>query len=530
MEQDLQNNGVSPQPWPPASEKPLFTIEKRDIVFAVCAVLLGIFASFSGVFGDFSLGYSLTCIAMTALFTVYFAKGAKIRPFPVLCGLLSLTNASVFFCTSNISVRFFSIILCFLLSLVCFDGMIRGSTKGNRQTLGIFYSAFTSIENMGICIKSLFTNSDGSRRAIGKVLLGLLCAVPVLFVVVPLLLSSDDAFRGMMDNLFADTGSTVFKTVLGIGISLFVITYGISLKADRIGKIRPGRTSGIENIYIVSFLSAISICYLLYLFSQLAYFFSAFKGFLPDGEITYAQYARKGFFEMCAIAVINLAIVFLSVLLAKKENGKLSPGIKAVTTFIALFTLIIIATAISKMVLYIDTYGMTILRLTTSAFMLFLAVVFISVILRIYTSKVNILKTALVCASCILVILGVANVNTVCAAYNYESYRSGKLDSIDVEAIYFLGDEGIPYLIKLVDSPDAAVSAEAAHCLAKAYRYDYFEDVAHIRHLTVEELKQHQIDTGFSQYSIPKARAYKCLYDYLELNPNFCDKYPAPLS
>lgn len=513
--------GTPNQSWPPSTPEKLFNVQKRDILFAVYALLISIFAAAFGILGRFALGYFLTCIMMAALFTAYFAKGAKLSPFPVFCGLLSLANSTVFICTSSSSVRFFSVILCFLLALVCFDGFVNGATKGNRQTLGIFISAFSTIENISIAVKSLFTNSEGRKRAIGKVLLGLLCAVPVLIIVVPLLLSSDDAFRGMMDSIFSNALGTVFKIILGIVISVFVISYGLSLKENRTAKIKPSNFSGIEDIYVISFLSAISLCYLLYLFSQLAYFFSAFRGFLPNGQITYAQYARKGFFEMCAIAMLNLAIVFYTVLLAKKQNGKVSCGVKTVTTFIAVFTLIIIATAISKMVLYIGAYGMTVLRLSTSAFMLFLGVVFLSVILRIYTAKINILKVSLVAASCTLLILGAGNVNSVCAAYNYESYRSGRLNTIDVQAIYELGDEGIPYLVKLMDCGDASVVKQTEFYLGKAYLCDYFDNMEHVRDFTLEDLKQNQKDTGFARYSIPKARAYKCLYTYLEENPGF---------
>lgn len=510
--------------YPPHIIKPFFELTRRDIGFAICSLSVCIFIAVFGVCGGFALGYGVSILLMALLFTVYFAKGAKLRALPVICGLLSLAIAPVFICTTNGSVRFFAAVGAFLLGLVCFDGMVRGNVKGNRQTLGIFYAAFSSVEQVGTSIRSLFSDKNGRKRAIGKVLIGFLCAVPVLLIVVPLLLSSDDAFQGMMQNIFSDTRGTIFKVILGILLTLVVIPYGFSLKYDRTAKIKAGRFAGIENIYIISFLSAIGVCYVLYLFSQLAYFFSAFRGFLPNGEISYAQYARKGFFEMCAIAVINLLIVFSALLLARKQNRKVCLGIRAVTTFIAVFTLIIIATAISKMVLYIGVYGMTVLRLTTSAFMLFLSVVFISVILRIYCTRINILKTALITAGCILLVLGIGNVNKVCAAYNYESYLSGRLDSVDVQAIYDLGDEGIPYIVKLTQCKDPEVVQKAEKCLAQAYLRDYFSNMRHKKAFTLEELKQNQKDVGFARYSIPKAQAYESLYDHLQKDPGFSNR------
>ena len=222
---------------------------------------------------------------------------------------------------------------------------------------------------------------------------------------------------------------------------------------------------------------------------------------------------------MCVIAVINLIIVFLALLLAKKKKGKVCHSIKAIATFISLFTLIIIATAISKMVLYIDAYGMTVLRITTSAFMLFLSVVFISVILRIYIKKINIVKTALITAGFIILILGTVNVNGVCARYNYESYQTNRLKTIDTRALYNLGDEGIPYLIKLTEAEELDVAKDARRFLGRAYLFDYFDNMESVDGFTVEDLKANQRSKGFEYFNLPKARAYKCLYEYIESDP-----------
>jgi len=515
--------------WEPETEvttKELYVLDKKDTAFAICAVAASVFAAVFGICGGFSLGYLLTIVLMTALFSVYLGKGNRKRGWPVLCGLLALANGAVFVCTSNESVRFFGGVISFLLALVCFDGLVSGGTKGNRQTVGVFYSALSTMGNIGVSVRSLFSNENGDKKTLSKVLVGILCAVPVLLVVVPLLLSSDEAFSGMMNKLFENTSETFFKVLLGLVLSLFVIAYGFSVKADSAGRIKQGKSGGVENVYLISFLSAISLCYVLYLFSQLAYFFSAFRGFLPDGEITYAQYARKGFFEMCAIAMINLGIVFLAMMIAKKENGKAAPGVRAVATFIAVFTLIIIATAISKMVLYIGAYGMTVLRLTTSAFMVFLSIVFVSVVLRIYVVKVNIVKTALIAAGCIVLILGTVNVNRVCAAYNYESYRNGRLPSIDLEALYGLGDEGIPYIVELASDENAQTAAEAKRYLWLAFRGEhenYFEMLPTELpdEFGPEALKKYEKNTGFSYYSIPRAKAYDSLYAFLKAHPEF---------
>lgn len=498
-----------------------FSLTKGDTAFAVAALLASIFTAVFGICGGFALGYLLSVAVMLIVFTVYFAKNGKPSFMTILSGLLSLANGVVFITTSNGGVRFFAVVISFLLALTYLGGLALGKAKGNRQSVGVFYSAASTMGNIGISLKSLFASRSG-KKTVGKALLGLACALPVLIVVVPLLISSDDAFEGLMSSIFDNTFATFAKANLGIVLAIFVIAYGFSLKFGKVAKIGKSKFKGIENVYIISFLSSIAFCYLLYLFSQLAYFFSAFKGFLPDGEITYAEYARKGFFEMCAIAVINLIIVFISLLLAKKQKGKACFGVKALATFISLFTLIIIATAISKMVLYIDTYGMTVKRLTTSAFMVFLSIVFISLAIKVYCRKINIIKTALVTAGIIVLALGTFNVNSICAEYNYQAYVNRRLDKIDITALYELGDEGVPYLTKFAYAKDVGLAEQAQRYLAELYCCEeYFDDMVCPEGFDLEDLKANQKDTSFSKFSLPRKNAYDALYSFFEKNPTF---------
>ena len=504
--------------------KPSFELLKGDIAFVISAFVSSLFSAVFGLFSGYALGYMISVIIMMSVFSVYLIKGGKAKFLPVLCGVLTLANSAVFICTSNGSVRFFGVIVSFLLSIVCFDGFVNQDQKGNRKTIGAFFSAVSTLGNIWHTLKTLLTKGSGDKKFIGKALLGLVCSIPVLIIVMPLLISSDVAFQGLIVSIFRNTFVTTVKIIFGVLLSIFVICYGLSLKFKRFWKIKEAKFNGIESVYVISFLSAISGCYLLYLFSQLAYFFSAFKGFLPDENITYAQYARRGFFEMCIIAVINLGLVFLCLFIAKKRNGKVSHWVKCLTTFISSFTLVIIATAISKMVLYIDAYGMTVLRITTSAFMLLLAIVFIAVILRIYINKINVVKTALIASGCIILVLGTVNVNHVCAKYNYEAYKSKKLDTIDVEALYNLGDEGIPYVVKIACSKDAQAAQEAQKYLAEAYLYDYFDNMQDAQDFTVEDLQKNQKRKGFERFSIPKTNAYDALYKLIENNPQFASR------
>ena len=498
-----------------------FNIEGRDKVFAVFAVISSVILTVCGLFSGLAVGFSVAAVIMLLLFAFYLAGKTKPSAITVLCGILCVLNCIPFVTTTTGSVRFFSFCAVILLGMIFLHGITANKTaKGDVGFFaGIIKSSFSTVANVGVSVKSLFFASGDGRKAFLKSLIGIACAIPMLFVIVPLLISSDEAFTGLMLQLFADTFEIIIKAIVGVALSFLVVSYGLSLKNQRLSQVKEIKFKGMDNAYIISFLSVIAVCYLLYLFSQFAYFFSAFSGFLPDGyQFTASQYARRGFFEMTVIAVINFILIYLALCLSSKRNGKTNVAIKILSTFIAIFTMIIIVTAISKMVLYIGSFGMTVLRITTSAFMVFLFIVFISVILKTYIPRVKVLKTALLTAGCILLMLGVVNVDAVVAKYNYDSYVNGRLEGIDVQAIYFLGDEGVPYLAKLTKDNDYVVARQAKRYLHSCYRYDYFDGPDNF---TVKELREKDKRSGLDGFNIPNAIAYDVLYDYIEENPKF---------
>lgn len=110
--------------------------------------------------------------------------------------------------------------------------------------------------------------------------------------------------------------------------------------------------------------------YVVFIASQLPYFFSAFLGERPEGWLVYSQYARSGFFELCHITAINLSVLTVANLLSKKPRRE-SPPLKILNCLLSLLTLLLIATALSKMAMYIGVYGLSVRRLLPCLFMVF---------------------------------------------------------------------------------------------------------------------------------------------------------------
>lgn len=529
MSEKIINGEVSNEPASQTEQEnksKYFPLTKRDTTFAVLFALVAVLFSGLGLFGGFRIGYTVSAIFGWLVLTVYlWNKNTKIKFFPLLCGILSLALPTVFLITSNGSVRFWSLTAVPLLAMAWFASLVDyGDFGGDLELVRnfahqIFLGMFGKLPKT---FTSLFAAKSERKSRVGKALLGILLAVPVLMIVIPLLISSDVAFAGFVKSFFENITLTVFKVIVGLIITPFLISYCFALKNSEKHIATPTKFRGVDNVIVISFLSALSVCYLTYLFSQLAYFFSAFNGFLPEGyKFNVSSYARRGFFEMSAIATINLIIIFGALLLSRKKNGKICITSRLVCLFISVFTLIIIATAISKMVLYIRELGMTRLRITTSAFMIFLAIVFLSVILRLFISKIKVLRTALVTAGMVLLVLGAVNVNHVVAAYNYYAYENNMLKTIDVETIYNLGDEGIPYLAKLMnddDIDDVNVVVSARNYLEQAIEYTYY-DTDYDYETRTHTIYGKRYDK-LENFGIYRMKAYEVLGEFIEEHPD----------
>ena len=496
-----------------------FDINTKDSVFAIIFAVISVIMSAFGIFGGFRAGFTVAAIILSASVTAYFkTKEVKTDIYALICFIFGLGLTLNFSVTSNSSVRFWSFVLFNILQLVWYVSLVsKDRAEGDLGVikeiiLPIFSLALPNLPN---AIASLMAGRK--NQTFGKILLGIMPAIPVLIVVIPLLMSSDEAFSGMVSLVFENIALLVFEIILGLIISIFLIAYCFSLKKKKLPEIKESNFKGLDNTPIISFLSVLAICYLSYLFSQLAYFFSAFSGFLPSGyKFSVSAYARRGFFEMSVIAAINFVIIFAVMLLSAKKNGKINLALRILCAFIGVFTLIIIATALSKMFLYIKGFGMTELRITTSVFMLFLAVVFIALMIRLYIPSVKVIKTGLITAAIALIMLGTVNVNSVIAKYNYNAYKNGTLKDIDVSTIYMLGDEGVPYLTKLIDDENGDVADWARQQISYCYEH-YYEIIYNDDNQLVEVGEKKYKDIG--EFSFSRNRAYKVLDSILEKDP-----------
>ena len=276
-----------------------------------------------------------------------------------------------------------------------------------RTSQWIFFDGWNALavvpfKNFLCQIRVLFGNVTGKEAEdTGKknglaILLGILLAVPALFIILPLLSSADAGFEQLVGELVRYIQNHLLQTFIRILFSIPVSFYLFGLMFGGISgrntdciqkeKLRAAGKSirRIPDTAVCTALGILCFVYILFIGIQGNYLFSAFTGQIPQ-SFTYAEYARRGFFELCKIGLWNLILLGCAGLFSRSRVGE-HRGLSFFTFLLSVLTLILIITAMSKMGMYISVYGLSVNRILPMVFMLWMMLVFGAIILRLKKS------------------------------------------------------------------------------------------------------------------------------------------------
>ena len=367
-------------------------------------------------------------------------------------------------------------------------------------------------------LKTLAKAPDGERKKISSKTLGIiggaLLSIPVIAVVVPLLIDGDAAFGSLattavdkigefFEKIFSHMDLPVIEAFLALFVAPYIYNVMFCFRHGVTDEKRKEKNESYKNLRIIpsnvfaGFLGVISLVYVVYLLSQLAYFFSAFTGKLPDGStITVASYARRGFFEMVAVAVINLAVIGITVLFSKRNESRISRMIKGFDLFLCGFTLVIVMTSISKILLYIAEYGLTHKRLYVFVADLILVVAFAMVTVRLFKKNFPYMKVILAFSCSMITLMSLVGTDSLIANYNVEMYLRGNLKTVDVDQLEDMGLPALKPLHKLSQNEkegDKILNYRVKEAVANVFYYNA------VYYGTPEEyMEKGVVDRGFT--------------------------------
>lgn len=278
-----------------------------------------------------------------------------------------------------------------------------------------------------------------SRRLLPG-LLGAVCSLVLLLFLVPILASADALFAAATADLrqfIRDHLTTaLWKLLWGLVLTPFLFGLLYSLRHPAPPKASPAeKRPAADALAFTVILAALDALYLLFLAVQSAGLFGG-ADYLARRGISYAEWARSGFFQMVGVTIVNLTAIMAALALSRRE-GRLWTALRALAALLGLESLVLLVSAAWRMTLYVSVYGLSFKRCMTYWGMVMMALLLLAAARKIQKPDFSFCRLAFP-----LLLAGWLAVNCVPMDYlvakdQVDRYLSGESGSIDVEYLLY---------------------------------------------------------------------------------------------
>ena len=223
-------------------------------------------------------------------------------------------------------------------------------------------------------------------------------------------------------------------------------------KPERKGRKRRPFVLGMIEASIM--LASVDLLFGVFVLIQFAYFFGGQANIASEG-FTYAQYARRGFFELVAVSVLTLGLVLWLDWVTVRHDRRQTLVFRILAVVMVALTGVMLLSASGRMTLYEQAYGLTHLRVYTHVFMFWLAVLFGVFLLALFRVRAQVFSVGL-----LLVIAGYAgtlnvlNVEALITSENVERYLADPTDdTLDICYLRTMSVDAAEPMVKLYQAP-----------------------------------------------------------------------------
>ncbi len=432
-----------------------------DWLTLVLCLLLGILAEESFFRSQVGISYLVFLIGFYGVFFWRF-RGFSFSHqrfgYLIICCIWLL--AAGYFLNDNMFFNALNILV--IPSLVIFHLILVTSPKQMQWTRLAFIPYLFSRLVDALKYTILFTAHSGKGLKGGvndnkpviwkKIMIGVVMAIPVLMIVLRLLISADTQFErlvGDIPNLFRVVDAESFIRLVLIFlfmVAFFGLMQALYQKQVKVFMQTSLQPAGkLDSIIINTVLVLINIVYVLFTIVQFTYFFSG----KLQGDYTYAEYARKGFFELLFVTMINLTITVAVITFADRGRNLGKRMTQIMLTVLVIASSVMLCSAFLRLSMYEEAYGFTFTRVMSHSFMIFLAVIYSYTFTKIWIDKLSLFHFYFITTLIYYTAITVIDLDRIVVKENINRYEeSGKLD---VAYLNSLSSTGVLALIELYE-------------------------------------------------------------------------------
>lgn len=464
---------ASPPEWrqwqPPAAAPPAWAAEIRPRTPARvrAATLWSVLATavLSALLLGDGLGINLLIVAVPAALTAYFAAraaGRRLRPWTLVWALGGPALLVVPALRDGGLPTFLAVVAALSVGSL--------ALHGSRTWPGVIFAPLGLLAAIGPGVlwgwRGLRERVDGSRGRLVPVVRTVLAAVVLLVVFGALFASADEAFAGLLGDMTPDVGIVdgpwrTLLFVLGlVGALAAAHTAAAPLRWDRV-TVRPGRPRA--RLEWALPLIVLDLLFAAFIAVQVAVLAGGYDDVLRETGLTYSAYARQGFWQLLGATLLVLLVIVLARRWAPRDGAGDRTLVRSVLGALCVLTLVVVASALRRMDLYVDAYGLTRLRLTVTAIEVWLGVV---VVLMLVAGAVGgrwLPRAVAASGAAAVLAFGLLSPDGLIAEQNVQRYeRTGK---IDIDYFQELSADAAPALDRLPDDLRACALAGIARNL-----------------------------------------------------------------
>ncbi len=334
-------------------------------------------------------------------------------------------------------------LLALLAALMVGAWRARGGGLGDRALgrwiLGVGATAFYAAVGLLVVVvarvewRSLVPAGRSTR--VLAVARGVLLAVPLLLVFNALFASADPVFAKAVSGLFRWDGgaaaATVFRVLFWSWAAAGVLWAALQAPRGELSTAAlPRPTLGATEVATV--LALLDGLFLAFVAVQFRYLFGGQAWVSRSLEMGWGEYARRGFFELVWVAVLALPMLLALHALLREKGGRGERVFRVLAGVLVALLFVVMVSAVQRMRLYQAAYGLTELRLYTTAFMGWLGMVlawFAATVLRGRPGRFP--RGAVMSGFAVVAALNVLNPDALIARTNLRrAERTGKLDAV----------------------------------------------------------------------------------------------------
>lgn len=327
-------------------------------------------------------------------------------------------------------------------------------------------------------------NMRRGRQQLMPVLRGLFLGLPIVILFTILLASADLIFADYVENILAldflnDLTEWIWRILL-ILTAGWLLTGGLVLALARrqakedeswlgsLAQLIPRRIGfGFTETAVI--LSLVNLLFLAFVAIQFTYLFGGRENIHIEG-FTYAEYARRGFFELLAVAVLSVGLILgLNWITRRSSKGQIK-FFNSLSSLTIAFVLVMLLSAWRRMALYEAAYGYTFLRLIVYVFMAWMGAALVWFLVTLWRRPdwfaLGVLLTAVGC----LATLNLINPDAFIARQNLARYEA----TGDLDAAYLttLSHDAAPYLRQALVLTRGETETFLTPACARAYWLD----------------------------------------------------------